>query len=84
MCRSVDTFLPIYSDLPQGPYLDSRSSFSQIEFYRAAQRATPRWYCCYHGAFSLVTKYNNKYLPDYRRVYHRVLGAAIHARLHEM
>ncbi len=47
-------FFPIYSGLPQGPYLDSRSSFSQIKFFRAAQEATPRWYCCYHGAFSLL------------------------------
>jgi hypothetical protein len=77
-------FFPIYSGLPQGPYLDSRCSFSQIEFFRAAQEATPNWYCCYHGAFSLVTKYNNKQVPDYRRVYHRILGTSIRARLHKM
>ncbi len=77
-------FFPIYSDLPQGPYLDSMSSFSPIKFTVQAQKDTPRCYCCYHGTFSLVTEYNNKQVPDYKRVKHKILGASIRAHLHEM
>jgi hypothetical protein len=74
----------LYTQVYLGPYLDSKSSFNPIRFTVQAQKDTPRCYCCYHGTLSLFTQYNNKQVPNYERVKHKMLGASIQVHRHKM